>query len=167
MLQCFKAQKPLHLCREAKDPQNAHDALLVQSTLLVFLVPCSTHLWCAPDALGQALFLPWHGAAVPGSFGMPWVQCAMHYDRHTRAACSSAPLACDWYATRVWGATSGLSLSTISGGTTQGGPGGRVDGDRRGRREGGETHFPDLRLPAQPTTDPRLRPKPNRWVAGI
>ena len=70
VLQCFKAQKPLHLCREAKDPQNAHDALVVQGTLLVFLVPCSTHLWCAPDALGQALFLPRHGAAV-GSPG-PW-----------------------------------------------------------------------------------------------
>ena len=41
-----------------------------------------------------------------------------------------APLACDWYATGVWGATSGLSLSTISGGTTQGGRGGRLDGDR-------------------------------------
>jgi|OM-RGC.v1.034112362 hypothetical protein len=66
VLQCFKAQKPLHLCRKARDPQNAHDALVVQGTLLVFLVPCSTHLWCAPDALGQALFSPWHGAAAAG-----------------------------------------------------------------------------------------------------
>ena len=170
---CCNVVRRKSLCIGAEKPktQNAHDALVVQGTLLVFLVACSTHLWCAPDALGQALFSPWHGAAAAGSPGMPWVQCAMHYDRHTRAACSSAPLACDWYATGVWGATSGLSLSTISGGTTQGGPGGRVDGDRqrgkaRGER-GGETHFPDLRLPAQPTTDLRPRPKPNRWVAGI
>ena len=109
----------------------------------------------------------------------PWyahllrMQCTMY----SVLACWSnlqqctAPLACDWYATGVWGATSGLSLSTISGGTTQGGRGGRLDGDRERGEAGyggcrGETHFPDLRLPAQPTADLRLWPKPNRWVPG-
>ena len=151
----FQGAKAFASVQRSQRPQNAHDALVVQSTLLVFLVPCSTHLWCAPDALEQALFSPWHGAAA-GSPGMPWVQCAMHYDRHTRAACSSAPLACYWYATGVWGATSGLSLSTISGGTTQGGRGGRLDGDRE-RGEAGyggccgeKPTFPTCACPRNP-----------------
>ena len=103
--------------------------------------PCLC-FWCpAPLTSGVPLMHSgrhyFHPGMVQQQQGMPWypwVQCAMHYERHTRGDMQHcAPLACDWYATGVWGATSGLSLSTISGGTTQGGPGGRVDGDRQRR----------------------------------
>ena len=56
---------------------------------MCFWVPCSTHPWFAPDALGQAYFLPWC-CRVPG---MPTcsgcsAQCTLCW--HVRATCSSA-----------------------------------------------------------------------------
>ena len=145
---------------------------LVRGTLLVFLVPYSIHPWFAPYALGQAFFLPWC-CRVPG---MPTcsgcsAQCTLCW--HVRATCSSA-----WHRWHVTGMPPGcggqpracpsLQLAAARPRAAQeGGWMGTGREARRGGREGGETHFPDLRLPAQPTTDLRPRPKPNRWVAGI
>ena len=139
---------------------------------MCFWVPCSTHPWFAPDALGQAYFLPWC-CRVPG---MPTcsgcsAQCTLCW--HVRATCSSARHR--WHVTGMPPGCGGqpracpsLQLAAARPRAAQeGGWMGTGREARRGGREGGETHFPDLRLPAQPTTDLRPRPKPNRWVAGI
>ena len=168
----FQGAKAFASVQRSQRLQNAHDALVVQGTLLVFLVPCSTHLWCAPDALGQAhyfrpgmvqqqqgLLVCLGCSAQYSMIGIPGRHAAVHHWHVTGMppGCGGQPRACP-----------SLQLAAARPRAAQEGGGmGTGREARRGGREGGETHFPDLRLPAQPTTDLRPRPKPNRWVAGI